>query len=60
MDTISPAAETYVLDIKVDLDTLEKRAYALLAKTPPNGPEFAAILKRMMVSVDNRKYNAFS
>jgi THO complex subunit 1 len=42
-----------ILNIKDDLDLLEKRCFSLLLKTPPNGPEFVAVLQRLLKRENN-------
>jgi hypothetical protein len=39
--------------VREDLNNLERRVYALLAATPPNGNEFAATLRRILVRENN-------
>lgn len=42
-----------ILNIKDDLDSIEKRCFSLLLKTPPNGPEFVAVLQRLLKRENN-------
>lgn len=39
--------------VQEDLEDIERRAYTLVASTPPNGNDFAAILKRLLQRENN-------